>query len=189
MFRLSINGGGTFPPRCCQNVIPLAVVRTRFADDAAILRQLELKELESQTSNRHYCPTPTCSKFLGSTSTPEERQVVDCPWCSAQSCSACKERHPDGRWDDACPAADNITQQTIDLAQREGWQRCPACRVMVERLDGCNHMTCEPPCGAQFCYSCGKAWNGPCLCTGAFGGGIEIGRPIPLEVEPDIEEA
>ena len=36
---------------------------------------------------------------------------------------------------------------------------------MIERSQGCNHMTCR--CGHQFCYICGKDWkNNGHLCRG-----------------------
>ena len=36
-------------------------------------------------------------------------------------------------------------------------QACPRCFALVERSEGCNHMSCR--CGAQFCWVCGQ-W--PC---------------------------
>uniref|UniRef100_A0A0M3HSY0 RING-type domain-containing protein n=1 Tax=Ascaris lumbricoides TaxID=6252 RepID=A0A0M3HSY0_ASCLU len=37
-------------------------------------------------------------------------------------------------------------------------KQCPECRLFCERIDGCNHMEC--PCGAEFCYVCGKPFFG-----------------------------
>ena len=34
-------------------------------------------------------------------------------------------------------------------------QKCPTCRVWIERSTGCNHMTCGR-CHTHFCYYCGK---------------------------------
>ena len=31
--------------------------------------------------------------------------------------------------------------------------RCTKCRFVLERIDGCDHMTCR--CGAEFCFQCG----------------------------------
>lgn len=36
----------------------------------------------------------------------------------------------------------------------QGIQRCPTCDVAVQRLDGCNKMTCST-CGTHFCNLCG----------------------------------
>jgi hypothetical protein len=37
------------------------------------------------------------------------------------------------------------------------WKRCPACRMFIEKTEGCNHMTCL--CGHQFCFICIADWN------------------------------
>ncbi|KAI8621361.1 RWD domain-containing protein [Chytriomyces sp. MP71] len=45
-------------------------------------------------------------------------------------------------------------------AQNAAWlsanaQACPHCRVMVQRSEGCAHMTCKT-CGTHFCFLCGE---------------------------------
>mmetsp|Transcript_71436 Transcript_71436/g.141640 ORF Transcript_71436/g.141640 Transcript_71436/m.141640 type:complete len:174 (-) Transcript_71436:212-733(-) len=37
-------------------------------------------------------------------------------------------------------------------------QCCPHCAVLVQRSEGCQHMTCT--CGGEFCFICGEAY--PC---------------------------
>ena len=41
---------------------------------------------------------------------------------------------------------------------RDNAQTCPACLRVVQRSEGCNHMTCL--CGCEFCFGCGNKW--PC---------------------------
>lgn len=36
----------------------------------------------------------------------------------------------------------------------QGWQRCPKCKVIVEKVDGCNQIECK--CECSFCYLCGR---------------------------------
>jgi hypothetical protein len=45
----------------------------------------------------------------------------------------------------------------LKQAEEEGWQRCFNCHAMVERKEGCNHMTCR--CQAEFCIVCAKEWK------------------------------
>jgi hypothetical protein len=40
------------------------------------------------------------------------------------------------------------------LAKKKNWKKCPACCIVVERTEGCNHMGCV--CGVSFCYACGQ---------------------------------
>lgn len=52
---------------------------------------------------------------------------------------------------------DYLAEKMLDLAiKKEGsnLQRCPKCKVVVERSEGCNKMKCEV-CGMLFCFICG----------------------------------
>jgi hypothetical protein len=40
-------------------------------------------------------------------------------------------------------------------------QRCPTCKLWIERSDGCDHMVCS--CGVAFCYVCGEEYSA-CSC-------------------------
>jgi len=44
------------------------------------------------------------------------------------------------------------------LMKSKKYQKCPGCEKIVEKRDGCNHITCI--CGYQFCYKCGNKY--PC---------------------------
>jgi hypothetical protein len=47
------------------------------------------------------------------------------------------------------------------LAQAEDFtaptQQCPGCGIDVEKVSGCNHMTCS--CGQHFCFTCGAGFD------------------------------
>lgn len=52
------------------------------------------------------------------------------------------------------------------LAQKLHFRRCPKCKSLIERSEGCKHMTCR--CKYEFCHQCGSRWkNG---CPGGCGG-------------------
>lgn len=46
--------------------------------------------------------------------------------------------------------------------QKNKYRRCHQCGIMVEKLSGCDKMTCR--CGAKFCFQCGSI-NAMCKCT------------------------
>jgi hypothetical protein len=48
--------------------------------------------------------------------------------------------------------ANELFEQTI---HNNGWRRCPSCASVIERNQGCDHMTCKQ-CKCNFCYICGK---------------------------------
>lgn len=54
-------------------------------------------------------------------------------------------------------ANDYIAEKLLDIAiatEASNLQRCPRCRVVIQRSEGCNKMKCEV-CGTLFCYLCG----------------------------------
>ncbi|KAI8139093.1 hypothetical protein BJV82DRAFT_660146 [Fennellomyces sp. T-0311] len=54
------------------------------------------------------------------------------------------------------------------LAMSKNWTRCPKCKQMIEKSNGCNHVTCR--CGADFCHRCGSYLNDSNGCSVACGG-------------------
>jgi hypothetical protein len=79
----------------------------------------------------------------------EESEILkECPICSMQICLKCgKSWHPKKSCD-----------EMIDM-DYEAWakgreiQPCPKCRHKIEKVDGCNHMTCAV-CGYNWCWLC-----------------------------------
>ena len=58
--------------------------------------------------------------------------------------------------------AGNGDEGTKDLAT-EAWIRantkpCPKCRILIQKNDGCNHMTCKH-CSHEFCWICMGPWK------------------------------
>ncbi|OLN81204.1 putative E3 ubiquitin-protein ligase ARI5 [Colletotrichum chlorophyti] len=154
LFKNSLTDETLFPPRCCGRAIPvdnhLPFLSPR------IVGEFRAKEIEFSTQNRTYCYEKTCSTFIPPTFIRDD--IATCPRCRQKTCVMCKgaqHRRQD------C-AEDTLTQDLLQIAAANGWQRCYSCRRVVELLYGCNHMTC--PCGAQFCYLCGEPWK-TCTCA------------------------
>lgn len=132
LFRCAMFDETLFPPRCCQQTIPLE--RNQIFLSGDLVRQFRAKSVEFSTPQRTYCHRPTCSAFIP----PQnyEDDVATCDDCGAQTCVACK-----GRWhNDDCPNDEGI-QQVLEMAEENSWQRCPNCLSMVELDRGCFHMT------------------------------------------------
>eukprot|EP00834_Sanchytrium_tribonematis_P007493 NODE_684_length_4771_cov_0.551156.p2 type:complete len:197 gc:universal NODE_684_length_4771_cov_0.551156:3401-3991(+) len=47
--------------------------------------------------------------------------------------------------------------ELLRLADHSSWKTCPKCKNMVEKREGCNHMTCV--CKNEFFYMCGKQYK------------------------------
>ena len=135
LFELTTTNETLFPPRCCRQEIPLQSAK-RFLSPA-LLRKFASKSIEFQTSNRTYCSRPTCSSFIASVNITGERAT--CPVCSTHTCTICRSNAHDGD----CPE-DTATQQVLETAREQGWQRCYNCRRLIELDVGCNHMVYAP---------------------------------------------
>mmetsp|Transcript_7625 Transcript_7625/g.16514 ORF Transcript_7625/g.16514 Transcript_7625/m.16514 type:complete len:421 (+) Transcript_7625:104-1366(+) len=70
------------------------------------------------------------------------------------------------------PANEEIDDLTLQWFNDQT-KLCPGCGSRVEKLDGCDHMTCL--CGCEFCFGCGSM---RCLCNG------DEGTTYPTEEEP-----
>ncbi|KAI0768486.1 hypothetical protein BD413DRAFT_126320 [Trametes elegans] len=155
LFENAASDESLFPPKCCGATIEIDMVR-RHLDDS-FLSLYRFKEREFGTANRVYCHNPRCSAFLCAAKTHAD--ALCCAYCVRETCACCKqEAHPLL----TCSAA--AEKVVLDLGKIRRRQRCPSCRTLVDRIDGCPHMTCR--CGTQFCYLCGRMWatcsNNPC---------------------------
>ena len=73
---------------------------------------------------------------------------VQCSICKTKVCFNCREKWHLG----SCK--DNLHKvYTINFGHRKNFSWCPMCFTPIERIKGCNHITCEV-CGFEFCWIC-----------------------------------
>lgn len=120
-----------FPPRCCGQTIPVEQGRW-FSPQ--LVGQFRARKLEFDTPNRTYCSEPSCSTFIPPTFVNGE--TATCPRCARRTCIHCKGAYHTG----VCPS-DTASQQVLQLAAENGWQKCYSCSRIVELDTGCYHMS------------------------------------------------
>ncbi|MCJ1460912.1 hypothetical protein MMC28_011294 [Mycoblastus sanguinarius] len=121
-----------FPPTCHRQLIDISTIEADFSVDELIAYRSA--ELEFTSTDRVYCASPECAKFI-----PMPQRTADCASCeacSAGTCMHCKALAHDG----GCPA-DEARQSLINFANEQGWKPCFGCGEMVFRYEGCDHMT------------------------------------------------
>ncbi|MCJ1365402.1 hypothetical protein MMC16_004523 [Acarospora aff. strigata] len=157
---MSVTDPQHMPPRCCtQDHIPLKHVDRLF--DTKFKMKWNKKYQEYTTKNRIYCPAKGCGEWIKPshihTDPNNGRKYGRCGRCKLKVCCKCN-----GKWHSGkdCPK-DEDTKRFVEIAKKEGWQRCFNCSAMVELKEGCNHMTCR--CTAEFCMICGLKWK-TCSC-------------------------
>ncbi|CAL9760101.1 unnamed protein product [Musa acuminata subsp. burmannicoides] len=111
-------------------------------------------------TQKFYCPFKECSALLVYDGADTDKQLItnsECPHCHRMFCAQCKVPWHAGI---CCKGfqelgKDERTREDIlmrKLATDSKWQRCPQCRIYVEKIDGCMFMMCR--CGYCFCYVC-----------------------------------
>ena len=131
LFNTSLVDESLFPPRCCRQPIDPEKIE-EFLTPAIIAAHFE-KKIEFETVDRTYCSDPRCSIFIHAEHISGE--CATCPECKKVTCTMCKAPSHGGD----CPA-DEATQQLLQMAQENGWQRCTTCKRMISISTGCNHM-------------------------------------------------
>jgi hypothetical protein len=117
-------------------------------------------------------PSVVLSRFFLSCSfgkqVTRDNRMVRCPACLIASCQFCQKPWTRGVADHSglsCAAYARRYDSCSSDRSFDSWktqqcrhvQNCPACAAVIERNDGCNHMTCR--CGHQFCWVCGEEWS------------------------------
>ena len=160
-FAKSFTDRDQFPPRCCRREGFDLDVIGMYLEDEVLIHVMEKWE-EWTASDPTYCSNAQCNIFI-----PADRvngQWAVCVECKVKTCVECKAK------EDLHPTPDQHPEPEKDeenrkLAETEGWKYCPnsKCNKLVEKIDGCDTMTCK--CGQQFCYRCGNSFEGPYPCT------------------------
>lgn len=130
-FRLATTDPSLFPAKCCTMPIPLSDAERFLPTD--IIKQYKAKTEEHAAEDRTYCHIQKCSTFVPSYSLFDKQAV--CPKCMASTCATCKAEWHEG----PCVMTDDPL--LMQLARVMKWLQCPHCKHLVERTEGCNHMT------------------------------------------------
>ncbi|XP_047963589.1 E3 ubiquitin-protein ligase RSL1-like [Salvia hispanica] len=173
------------PIRCpqlgCKYCISASECRTFLPVASYESLERALGEADVLSSNKMYCPYPSCSVLLdpydclstrGSSSSQSDNSCVECPVCQGFICVDCEVPwHSSMTCDEyqRLPLEDrDASDLTLHrLARNKRWRRCVQCRTVIELAHGCYHMTCW--CGHEFCYSCGADYrDGLQTCHCAF---------------------
>ena len=134
------------PYQCCKNNIPVDLVRRELG--ARFVQRYKDFELERSTSNALYCSNSGCSEFIRPADIHGDNGT--CKKCRKLTCRHCRSKAHPGK---LC-TQDKETEKVKALATKQGWQHCPNCQHLIDKKEGCLHMTCK--CGTEFCYNCGE---------------------------------
>ncbi|CDW77444.1 ibr domain containing protein [Stylonychia lemnae] len=96
---------------------------------------------------KKFCPAPNCDNVLEKKGLNSK---INCEQCKNLICFDCH-----CVWHIGQTCRQYIKKTQINWALRdENTQKCPQCKVIIEKDEGCNHMTCYK-CQHYFCWGCG----------------------------------
>ena len=133
---------------------------TRFVSNNRILADPLLR----------WCPNPSCSVVVKIPISIISK--FTCESCKTEICLKCnREAH------DPLSCDQILEKELANWSSAKDVQRCPHCKVVVEKASGCNHMTCHL-CHHEWCWLCGSVYTSyhhvpfnPLGCPGLQGGG------------------
>ncbi|KAJ1289802.1 hypothetical protein BS78_02G192700 [Paspalum vaginatum] len=136
------NGGILHPEQCKKSIDFAAFSNWGY----------RLTESAIPPNRRAYCPNLRCGVMLEKTGgkTPA---MAFCPACGHPMCATCGwywSRDDRGQHD--CTEEPNAALLK-KLAEARLWKQCPRCKMLVEKIRGCDVMRCR--CFFVFCYACG----------------------------------
>jgi len=95
-----------------------------------------------------WCPKVNCGKVIKK----GKRAKVVCE-CGFAMCFCCGEA-----WHKGISCSKNFERMYKFWAKDKNIQKCPKCKIRVEKDHGCNHMKCTL-CGYQWCWICGREYS------------------------------
>ncbi|XP_040919637.1 probable E3 ubiquitin-protein ligase RNF217 [Toxotes jaculatrix] len=145
----------------CSGYLEEGVVISHLAkEDVAKYRYfLELNQLDSSTK-----PCPQCSLFTSlkkhNPNHSEHKYKIQCSNCQFVWCFKCHAPWHNGLKCRDYRKGDKLLRtwaSVIEHGQRNA-QKCPQCKIHIQRTEGCDHMTCTQ-CNTNFCYRCGERYR------------------------------
>ena len=150
-----------FPLNClgeearCSQPILLEVAREVLSPEEFdnIVRAAATTYVESHPQEFHYCPTPDCPQVYRSVS---DDKPLQCPSCLVRICPRC---HLECHEETICPELEKQHEILFTAWSKDhDVKSCPGCKAPIERIAGCNHMTCTR-CRTHICWVCMKTFS------------------------------
>ncbi|XP_037541306.1 probable E3 ubiquitin-protein ligase RNF217 [Nematolebias whitei] len=145
----------------CRGILAEGLVISNLTSEEAEKYRyfVELSQLDESTK-----PCPQCNHFTTlKTHNPnrsEHKYKIQCSNCQFLWCFKCHAPWHDGLKCRDYRKADKQLRtwaSVIEHGQRNA-QKCPQCKIHIQRTEGCDHMTCTQ-CNTNFCYRCGNRYR------------------------------
>ena len=100
--------------------------------------------------NKKLCPFPNCDSFLELKDLKEKYVICE---NNHTFCFLClKKPHGEN------PCEEKMDKSIIEYALNNFVKKCPNCSIIIEKNNGCNHITCSK-CQYQWCWLCNQKYE------------------------------
>lgn len=124
-------------------------------DEEAYLQRFNSKSIDTAVLVKR-CSNPRCNLLLNLDSIGP-CGIVECK-CGQWTCWKCGEKvHAPLHCQNVMKWKQKEKKNADVLWLTENTKQCPNCKIMIEKNEGCNHMTCQN-CKYEFCWLCGHEW-------------------------------
>ena len=161
-----------FPIACaaedCNHPIVLKDIRLQIEKGSLKMKPLAVAAVSSFVGKNkklfRYCTTPDCGMVY---SVSEDGRQFQCSDCGARICTSCHVQFHDGL---TCAMYESAKtgEGNVELWIKEkpsARKKCPKCQIGIEKIEGCNHMTCLA-CRSHICWVCLKFYSTSGECYG-----------------------
>ena len=158
----SLASRATWPPKCCDTWLETGGIDEIWPYLTNEIQKLYNKMApELYSENPTHCPEPNCGAFIPDDEDDENAIYAICPNPKCQGsgvCRRCKRsmsEHVLIVEEERIECPDGLGAENNKLLEEGKMQRCPTCRTLIEKEEGCDHMKCTQ-CSTDFCYLCSR---------------------------------
>jgi len=159
MFENASQDFSQFPLKCITCQTPISLQDISEIAGPELLKLLYKRSLENYIQQNKqiykFCPVPECGQVMKLNNAKpnvikSKPKTLLCDYCKRNFCTACwKTEHPGA----SCQSEiDEEVMKSLDL------KICKKCKLVIQKIEGCNHMHCKPPygCNGHMCWQCGE---------------------------------
>lgn len=150
----------------CSAEFPLRELKVHISSSAfeEVLRSSFEEYTQRRPESFRCCPTPECG-FVYRCATTSSKGLLGyvCPNCLDPLCTSCHAQHGEYTCAEYKDIASGGLQALEKLKKELKIKDCPKCSTPIEKVDGCNHMTCGG-CKAHICWFCMSVFARSDLC-------------------------
>jgi len=145
------------PENNCKKILKTSFVELKLKGSPILLTKFQkfLKQAKySKNPSYRHCIKPNCEFFAKK---PFFGNKLQCA-CGQTMCFKCKKEWHEKLDCNQVYDKEKNEQAFQNYQKQMGLKSCPKCQIIMNKYDGCNHITCTK-CKYEFCWICFEKWD------------------------------